>query len=173
MIKEKCTSYVLHLWLNKFNIQITSEHWLTVIRATKETRLRALHWKILHNIYPTNILLSKMKVKENENCEWCNCTDYMEHFFVECKKVKNLWKEIEIRLQICAGQKLNLKESDILLGFNSINLTQQQVNFINHVILIGKLTVSKFKYGKMGDIIFIFEKEICMRSVSFDNFPVI
>ena len=109
-----------------------------------------------------------MKVKENQNCEWCDCTDFMEHFFVECKKVKHLWKEIEFRLQTYAGQKLNLKISDILLGFNNSTLTQQQVNFVNHVILIGKLAVSKFKYGKMGDIIFIFEKEICMRSVSFD-----
>ena len=94
---------------------------------------------------------------------------YGAFFFVECKKVKHLWEEIEFRLQIYTGQKLNLKISDILLGFNNSTLTQQQVNFVNYVILIGTLAVSMFKYGKKGEIIFIFEKEICMRSVSFDD----
>ena len=169
MIKISSVPYVLQLWKNKLEVDINNAQWMSAINATTETKLRTLHWKIIHNIYPTNILLSKMKVKENQNCEWCDCTDFMEHFFVECKKVKHLWEEIEFRLQIYTGQKLNLKISDILLGFNNSTLTQQQVNFVNYVILIGKLAVSKFKYGKKGDIIFIFEKEICMRSVSFDD----
>ena len=95
LIKDDQAPYVLQLWKNKFNIDIESEHWLTAINATKETRLRTLHWKIMHNIYPTNILLSKMKIKETENGEWCDCQDFPEHFFEECKKIKHLWKEIE------------------------------------------------------------------------------
>ena len=34
-------------------------------------RLGVVQWKIVHNIYPSNILLSKMKVKENDKCSYC------------------------------------------------------------------------------------------------------
>ena len=106
LIKENLDPYVLQLWKNKFNIEIESEHWLTAINASKETRLRTMHWKIMHNIYPTNILLSKMKIKETQNCEWCDCQDFPEHFFVECKKIKHLWKEIETKLKTYCSARI-------------------------------------------------------------------
>ena len=55
--------------------------WLLSYKCTQETRLRVLQWKILHNIYPTYMLLSKMKVKENSKCSYCTDTvDVIEHF---------------------------------------------------------------------------------------------
>ena len=105
----------MQLWKNKFNIEIESEHWLTAINASKETRLRTMHWKIMHNIYPTNILLSKMKIKETQNCEWCDCQDFPEHFFVECKIIKHLWQEIESKLKTFCSSRIKLKLSDIML----------------------------------------------------------
>ena len=169
LIKENLDPYVMQLWKNKFNIEIESEHWLTAINASKETRLRTMHWKIMHNIYPTNILLSKMKIKETQNCEWCDCQDFPEHFFVECKIIKHLWQEIESKLNTFCNSRIKLKLSDIMLGFHDNELTQQQVKFVNNVILVGKLAVSKFKYGKMVDIIFIFEKEMRLRSLFLDK----
>ena len=47
--------------LNYFGIAIT---------ASKESRLRLLHFKILHNIYRTNILLYKMKINTTNKCEY-------------------------------------------------------------------------------------------------------
>ena len=41
---------------------------------TGDYRLRVEEWKILHNIYPTNILFSKLKVKENNKCSYCTGT---------------------------------------------------------------------------------------------------
>ena len=55
------------------NISVDLDNlWSIAFRATKETRLRVLHWKIRHNIYPTNILLCKMKEKENNKCTYCD-----------------------------------------------------------------------------------------------------
>ena len=36
----------------KLNVELNDKVWSLVHQATKETRLRVLHWKILHNIYP-------------------------------------------------------------------------------------------------------------------------
>ena len=54
-------------WDSKFSVDLDKNHWSIAFRATKEKRLRVLHFKILHNLYPTNILLCKMKVKENNH----------------------------------------------------------------------------------------------------------
>ena len=51
-------------------------------KCTQETRLPVLQWKIMHNIYPTNILLSMMKVGENNRYSYFTDTvDSNEHFF--------------------------------------------------------------------------------------------
>ena len=58
----------------------------------------------MHNIYPSNILLSKMKVKDNDKCSYCTYTvDVTEQLvclfvfvcFFECPIVKHLWNFIE------------------------------------------------------------------------------
>lgn len=44
------------------NVEITEWHWLLV---STETRLREMHWNILHNIYPTDVTLFKMVIVYN------------------------------------------------------------------------------------------------------------
>ena len=46
-------------WIRKYDINIQF-YFETVLTAGKESRLRRLHFKILHSIYPTKILISKM-----------------------------------------------------------------------------------------------------------------
>ena len=46
-------------------------------------RNKTLQWKILHDIFPTNLLLCKMKVRDDQMCSYCNdVVDYIEHFFL-------------------------------------------------------------------------------------------
>ena len=52
-------------WQRKFNFELDENTWLIHRVSTKEVRLHELQWKLNHNIYPTNILLHKMNVKEN------------------------------------------------------------------------------------------------------------
>ena len=72
----------IRFWQNKLGVEITKEHWVLASKCSVEVRLRLLHWKILHNIYPTNILLNKIGVKNTENCDYCQQKDYIEHFFL-------------------------------------------------------------------------------------------
>ena len=72
-----------HFWRHRYNYTVDKHNWSLAHNATKEERLRLLHWKILHNIYPTNILLKKMKIRDNDLCSLCYEIDYIEHFFLE------------------------------------------------------------------------------------------
>ena len=82
-------------WQHKLQIHITECNWNLAKKCTKEIRLLVLHWKILHNIYPTNILLHRMGISENRNCKFCTDeTDYIEQFFWSCGKINLIWKII-------------------------------------------------------------------------------
>ena len=93
--RKNSSACAIGFWKRKLNFDVTSNVWIMATRSTKETRLKLLQWKILHNIYATNILLSKMKVTENNKCSYCkNIVDFIEHFFYECPVVVNFWKFI-------------------------------------------------------------------------------
>ena len=80
----------------KFDFEIDLDTWSRVKVVTKETRLKVLHWNILHNIYPSNIMLNKMKVTENNKYALCpDKVDFIEHFFCECPTVKLFWKNVK------------------------------------------------------------------------------
>ena len=49
-----------NFWKRKYDIDI-SNHFNIAKQTTQETRLKVLHFKILHNIYPTKILLHKIE----------------------------------------------------------------------------------------------------------------
>ena len=64
-------------WHRKFGLEIDEHVWSLPSLVTKETWLQVLQMKILHNIYPTNILLCKMKVRADQIGSYCN--DVVDH----------------------------------------------------------------------------------------------
>ena len=67
-------------WMRKYNFDI-SNHYIIANKSTKESRLRLLHFKILHNIFPSNILLNRMGIKDSERCDYCGEIDVIEHMY--------------------------------------------------------------------------------------------
>ena len=158
--------HINNFWLRKYQIDLSQGYWNVAPECTKETRLRVLQWKILHNIWPTNIMLKKMGIKQTENCSWCGVKDFSEHFFFSCTALKGLWQLIKSKIEIHLGIKINLDEKTVMLGMLTRDeLTKNQINTINHAILIGKLTVSKFKYGNSKLIENTFESECSYRKL--------
>ena len=147
--------------------EIDNATWSRVVDITNETRLRVLHWKILHNIYPTNILLNKMQVTENNKCSYCpNTVDYIEHFFFECPLVKEFWKYVERRISARVSCNLKLSSKSILFGVDQNTLSKEQYIIANHLILVGKMCISIFKKAKSDFALeIIFEKELLFRKL--------
>ena len=153
----------VNFWERKLNVTLTPAHWLVGRISTKEERLRLLHFKLLHNIYPTNILLHKMGLRDNNMCPHCRVIDYVEHFFFSCEKVKRVWSECQNYIYTTTGKNLILTEQDVLLGYKVNEIKSMENKFINHLILITKMVISKYKYGTPVDITVIFQKEINIR----------
>ena len=153
------------LWQRKFGISIGAEHWM-MVHSLKESRLKALCWKILQNIYPTRINLSKMGLSDSENCKYCGLLDTIEHFFYFCTKVRPLWQTIKADILTHWNINVNINEQIIILGpigLNSLGLSQ--LRKVNQIVAIGKMVISKFKYGHPRNIIEIYETECYLRKV--------
>ena len=107
-----------------------------------------------------------MKLKESRNCQHCNEPDFIEHFFFSCKKVQPLWKEIEKDLQAHLGTSISISEEMVLLGaVEGIDVEKRKWKITNAAITIGKLTVSKYRYGKVRNILEIYESESSLRQL--------
>ena len=81
LVQSRAKPPCINFWNRRFPLFDVSNTFSTAINATKEIRLRVLHWKITHSIYPTNILLHKMGLSNTKNCNLCEEKDYIEHFF--------------------------------------------------------------------------------------------
>jgi hypothetical protein len=163
------TPCAVQFWKNKFNFEISDICWNIAVNVTTESRLRELHWKILHNIYPTNILLKKMGLANSDLCPYCfNQLDFVEHFFFECSRIKPLWKHVENHILAQTSRRVLLDVKSILLGtvdFENVNRSHSY--YISHLILVGKMCVSKYRYGTPIDITIMFEREIALRSLMY------
>ena len=78
---------IIDFWERQYNINIYP-YFAAGNEACREARLQLLHFKILHNIYPTNILLHKMKIKDSALCDHCKVHDFIEQFFFKCNKLR-------------------------------------------------------------------------------------
>ena len=112
-------------------------------------------------------MLEKMKIKPTAMCVTCNVIDYLEHFFVACTELNNFWGKISNKILAATNIPTKLTTTNILFGVKNNELkqhTSSNIKYINHLILVGKLSISKFKYGNFKNIEFIFEQEWLLRN---------
>ena len=151
-------------WSRKFGLEIDEHIWSIPSLVAKETRLRVLHWKILHDIYPTNILLCKMKVRDDQMCSYCNdVVDYIEHFFFDCPTIKTFWNYIEQYILITFDIQTHLTVVDVLFGIKQHNYGKVKNKLINHVILIAKMCIRMYNNKKTNAFLplsMIFENQL-------------
>ena len=100
-----------------------------------------------------------MKIRDFIKCNFCpDTTDYVEHFFYECRISKSLWRHIENIIAVRVNKRTNLDVMSVLFGIsNSDILSKAELKIANLYLLIGKLCISKYKYGKPIAITILFD----------------
>ena len=154
-------------WKQKLDYTLTPEDWRMGFVNSKEVRLRVLQFKILHNTYPTNILLSKMEIKATDKCSECIHTlDVIEHFFFYCPEVFSFWQDISNYILKEFNIKMHLNVTEIMFGIKKTNrkLSQRDLKRINEILLLGKMCISiKKKTESLLSLWHIFENEMNVR----------
>ena len=151
-------------WMKKYNIDI-SNHFVLAYNATKESRLRLLHFKILHNIFPSNILLNRMGIKDTELCDYCGERDVIEHMLIHCNRLKGFWAMVMNTIYSRTNVRIEITDQNILFGIAKTEpqTKNSHLKIINHIILIAKMCISKAKFGSISNIFMIFELELAAR----------
>ena len=104
-----------------------------------------------------------MGIKDSQNCDHCGIVDYIEHMFVHCQLLKGYWEYVFRIIQAYTETNYQCTETNILLGITTKENTysQEKRNGIaNHILLIAKMCISKFRYGKYRNIQLIFDLEL-------------
>ena len=155
-------------WMRKFDIEVWDlRYWDILKKAKLEPRLLCLHWKILHNIYPTAYALTKMKIQRDDKCERCGEVETIEHFFYECPSLSNLWKEAKQLIQRETNSHMKINERDILIGIvEKGGFDRDRLDKINHIIIVAKHSIAKVNYGESINYLKTFEIELIKRGIN-------
>ena len=155
------------VWLNLFHLNNeVNDFWCVSRETSSETKIIELQWKILQNIYPSGVLLCKMKIKMNDICDFCGEIDTIDHFFITCHVAKSVWDEVDKLISIKCGRRVTLSIRDKILGIlDCVDFEKTRVRWINNLILVAKRTISKFKYDRVGNINILFENQLSFRGL--------
>ena len=70
-------------------------------KYTKSTRIIEFQYKFLHRRISTNDFLTKIGVKDNPNCSFCNNEpEKLLHLFWPCPKVAFFWHSLSLKLTL-------------------------------------------------------------------------
>ena len=89
--------------------------------------------------------------------------------FINCKLLKGFWRDVFQTIYNHTNVRFPQTENDILFGYNygSVKVGKDKINTANHILLIAKLSISKFRYGQVKNITLIFESEMNIRKKFF------
>ncbi len=91
------SNQMLRFLLSIFRISIQISNLKTAalentFKCSQHTSIQAFQYKIIHRTLPCNEWLTNIKTKPDSKCTYCNNTDSITHFLIDCKSNKLFWK---------------------------------------------------------------------------------
>ena len=101
LISTKCThqTHNQQKWLKDCHQNdVDSINWRDASKYTRSMRILDFQYKGLHRRIPTNDFLTKIGVRDNPNCSFCNGEqEKLLHLFWSCPEVASFWYDLIIR----------------------------------------------------------------------------
>ena len=90
-------------WESKLNVYFLRDDWkmfyLIPFNCTIDTKLRWFQYRILNRFLTTNSFMCKIGQRIDNVCTFCKKeAEAIEHPFVECKVVTNIWSKTGLKL---------------------------------------------------------------------------
>ena len=104
--------------------------------------MRALQYKILSRILPTNKYLKMCNITDDESCYFCQSSvETIEHLFYFCPVVQDLWSKLAQKMNPYLDITPQLKPHNVLLGCLDCNNKMS----LNHIFNIVKRCIYSTK----------------------------
>jgi hypothetical protein len=131
---------------NKYNLDDKQcEEIFTISKSVRNTKLRTFQYKILLNLIPCNLYLSRIERSDTNKCNMCHKLDDVTHYFYECTQNKQFWKSFEIWWKNTTETNIKLSERDIMIGKLG---NQKSLETLNASLLIAKWYIYKCKLAE-------------------------
>lgn len=119
-------------------------------RATRETKLQSLQYKINHRTFPCGAYLARVRIRDSDWCTFCDESDSITHHLFRCAKVRPLWSALAgwFRQQVNLYLD-NLTAKEIILGLPQ---GAYQRDVINSILLSFKFYVFRQKRFHEGEL---------------------
>ena len=118
--------------------------WLVPFKFCVTNKIRELHLKILHNIYPSKMYISRFLDIDNK-CTFCkNELENVTHLFYGCSYSNAFWKELENYISCKTKHKINIEGKNIITYFEYKE--KKLCTIVNLYILLGKFHIHKCKF---------------------------
>ena len=149
---ENQTSYYSY-WEHKLKQEISSNEWKNIYRicfkTIEDNELIWFQYRLINRISGTSEYLTKIKIKNNANCVFCNeASETISHLFTECDAVKIFWSQLNRNIKFNMGIDFTLSPSEVLFGITSNISNRYTINFL---YLIAKTFI--FKTARSNGII--------------------
>jgi hypothetical protein len=122
------------MWCTRYNIKI--DEWKSIYKFyadIRDTRMKAFQFKILNNLVPCNLYLSRIGKSDTNKCTKCNELEDIMHYLANCPDSSLIWNQVSLWWKGVTGQTINLTEKDITIGIGLEKgniLMQYQLNCI-------------------------------------------
>jgi hypothetical protein len=91
LLRVKEISFKEKLGLNKeFEMSNITE----IRNMCKNTKLRNIYFRLIHNDFYTRVKMKKFKMVESDECQRCGSQETARHLLWECYQAKNIWRHI-------------------------------------------------------------------------------
>ena len=116
-----------------------------------DTYLKYIQFRTLHKRFYTNEKLFKMGIKTSSQCTFCKDeTDSVEHMFIKCRIVRDLWAEVRNWIVEMGVPNYYLTEEKIILGEFEKSVC------INTIILLTKKVIyNAMKENKKPHLLYV------------------
>lgn len=137
-------------FLDSMSAEEWREIYLRPFSTTRETRMQAFQYRLLHRVITCNTLLLRYKIKDHDCCARCSQSDTLEHFFHSCPVNRAFWKLLFAWTLVATGldlRHLHLKE--ILLGVPN---NHRGAKTINYILLTTRYFIHRQRLFHGGDL---------------------
>ena len=158
----------LNRWLEAFDID--ENDWKNIFKvcyyAVRETKLQALQYKIIHRIIPCQKWLFTLKCSDSPICLYCQDTDTLLHYFVECHSVLNFWKQLESWWNRTSSLHMLCTPKHIIFG---VYYELKAYSTLNYTILLAKSYIYNCKMNRKS-ILFLTFLQILKRELEKEEY---
>ena len=113
-------------------------------------------FRLLHKILGTNDYLYKLKIQDSNYCGICGLEEETDtHLFMTCKKVLELWNNIETWIQRKLSIHIEIPQHGLIMGYQEVDENFWPLNF---VLLITRYYIFNCSRNKSRLDIFFLQK---------------